>query len=341
MIVAMMLKEPALYTVVRKTLPALKASAYRDFFEIINNLGLYEPNNHNKSELIYRLGGSEIEFISVDQSDKIKGRKRKYLFINEANELTYNDFIQLSLRTTGRIWLDLNPSHDQFHWIETKLKTRDDIEVIHSTYKDNPFLDKETIKEIERLKEADKNLWLIYGLGEMGRLENQIYTHWQLCDNFDDVDIYGLDFGFNHPTALVGVKFKENSVYSKEIIYESRMINAELIDKMNLLGISKTKPIYADGEDPQRIKEIQLAGYNIIGVKKEGGSVKKGIDDIKTSPLFISRESVNGQKEIRGYQWIMKNEHPTDEPVKFNDHYLDALRYAVYSHKHKKFIGFV
>ncbi len=340
--VAMMLKEQGLYTIVRKTLPALKASAYRDYFEILNNADLYNQKNHNKSELIYTLGNSEIEFISVDQPSKIKGRKRNHLFINEANELSYEDFIQLSLRTTGRIYLDLNPSHDQFHWIETKLKTRKDITIIHSTYKDNPFLDQTTINEIEQLKDADHNLWLIYGLGEMGILENLVYTHWQLCDKLPEGEkIYGLDFGFNHPTALMEVVLKDDCIYTNELIYESRLTNADFISKMNSLGVDKRIPIYADSEDPQRIAEIKQAGFNIIGAEKEAGSVKKGIDDIKSKPFYITKDSPNTHKEIRGYKWVEKNGDPTDEPVKFKDDALDAIRMAIYTHTHnRKYVGF-
>jgi phage terminase large subunit len=145
-------------TVARKTLPALKATAYRDFLDIIKKAGIYSPLNHNKSDLTYRIGNNEIEFISVDDFKKVKGRKRDYLFCNEANELNNEDFTQLALRTTKQIYLDYNPSHDEFHWIEDKIKTRDDVEIIKSTYKDNPFLPELQIQEIEKLKEYKASL---------------------------------------------------------------------------------------------------------------------------------------------------------------------------------------
>ena len=203
-----------LYTVCRKTLPALKATAYRDFIEVLRNTGIYNEANHNKSELTYKLNGNEIEFISVDQPQKIRGRKRNDLWANEANELSYDDFQQLILRTTGQIYLDLNPS-DYHHWIRDKVETRGDTTVIHSTYKDNPFLEDETIKEIERLKSTDDNYWRIYGLGEYGIPQSLIITHFQLVDklpNRGDV-FYGLDFGYNHPLALVKVELYDDNVY--------------------------------------------------------------------------------------------------------------------------------
>ena len=336
------LQEPGVYSVVRKTLPALKSSAYRDFLEILKNNDLYNPDNHNKSELIYKIGESEIEFFSIDQWDKVKGRKRKDLLINEGNELSYDDFVQLSLRTTGRIYIDLNPSHDNYHWIETKIKTRSDVELTHSTYKDNPFLDQNTINEIERLKDTDQNLWRIYGLGEMGVLENLIYNHWQLVDKLPDGEkVMGLDFGYNDPSAMTEVVFKDDDIYVNEVLYETRLTNRELISKMKSLEISQETIIYADSEDPSRIKEIQEAGFNVYPADKGKGSVKKGIDDIKGRGFYVTKNSANLQKELRAYKWKEKDGEPTEEPVKFNDDLLDSCRYSVHSHLNKSFIGFL
>lgn len=331
-IIIQALQEKGLYSVVRKTLPALKSSAFRDFLEILRNNNLFNPSNLNKSELIYKIGNSEIEFFSVDQYEKIKGRKRDVLFINEANELDYDDFVQLALRTTGRIFLDLNPSHDQHHWIEKKVKTRLDVEVLHSTYKENSFLDKNTINEIERLKDTDQNLWRIYGLGVMGVLENLIYNHWKLVDELPEGEtVYGLDFGYNHPTALTKIVFKDDNIYIQEILYESRLTNKDLAARLETL-VDKNTPIYADSEDPSRIAELQEAGFNVIAADKGKGSVKKGIDDIKARGLYITKDSANLLKELRSYKWQEKNGVPTDEPVKFNDDLCDSARYSVFTH---------
>ncbi|OQB06941.1 MAG: Phage terminase large subunit [Parcubacteria group bacterium ADurb.Bin216] len=344
-LVKMLEEQNKVITVARKTLPALKGSAYRDWLEILNTNKLYNPNNHNKSELIYKIGTNEIEFISVDNFDKVKGRKRDYLFCNEANELSWEDYNQLALRTNKQIYLDLNPSHTLDHWIETKIKTKKDLNIIHSTYKDNPFLPQAIIDEIEDLQNTDQNLWRIYGLGIMGILEDRIYTHFKLCDELPeqyDERVYGLDFGFNHPTSLVEVRMNDNVVYAKEIIYESHLTNAMLIDKMNMLEIPKTDYIYADSEDSNRIEEIRMAGYCIYAVEKGKDSVKAGIDNLKSKQVFITKDSLNAQKELNSYSWKKKPDGTVlDEPIKFKDDFLDSLRYATWSIRNKQSIIFI
>lgn len=344
-LVKMLAESHKVITVARKTLPALKGSAYRDWLEILNTNNLYNPANHNKSELIYTIGTNEIEFISVDNFDKVKGRKRDYLFCNEANELTWDDYKQLAIRTNRQIYLDLNPSHSPDHWIETKIRTRKDITIIHSTYKDNPFLPQPIIDEIEDLQNTDQNLWRIYGLGIMGLAEDRIYTHFKLCDDLPeeyDERVYGLDFGFNHPTSLTEVRVKDGVIYAKEIIYESHLTNAMLIDKMNALDISKTDYIYGDSEDPNRIEEIRIAGYCIYAVEKGADSVKSGIDNLKSKQVFITKDSLNALKELNTYSWKKKPDGTIlDEPVKFKDDFVDSLRYATWSIRNKQSIIFI
>lgn len=339
--IILMLQGEGLLTIARKTLPALKGSAMRDFFEIMNNIGIYEEKQHNKTELTYGAGNQEVEFLSVDQPQKIRGRKRRKLWMNEANEFTYEDFQQLNIRTTEKIFLDYNPS-DEFHWIYDQIVPRKDSVFIQSTYLDNPFLEVELRKEIERLKDVDPNYWRIYGLGEKGVSETTIYTHWQYCDSLPDSEnIMGLDFGFNHPTALTNVVIKDDNIYTHEKIYESGLTNQELIKKMDDLKISKQTYIYADSEDPSRIMEIRRAGYNIREAKKGKDSVKAGIDMIKAKKFYITKESTNGIKELKSYKWKTKDDKILDDPIKLNDDFLDSVRYSVFTHlgrpKHRIF----
>ena len=204
------------YTIVRKSLPSLKMTAYRDFFEILNNLGLYSESDHNKSDYTYNLNGNLFEFISLDQPQKKRGARRDYLFCNEANELTWEDFFQLLVRTTGKIWLDYNPS-DSFHWIYDRLLTRDDVTYIQSTYKDNPFLDQTIVDEIERLRGTDEDYWRIYGLGERGMSRATIFQFQIAEEAKGQVVAYGLDFGFtNDPTALIKVYKDGDNLYLEE-----------------------------------------------------------------------------------------------------------------------------
>jgi phage terminase large subunit len=324
------------FTIVRKTLPSLKATAMKDFFEVLNNYGIYNDAHHNKSSNTYTLHGNEIEFISVDDYSKVKGRKRKYLFMNEANEFSYNDFVQLSMRTTGTIFMDYNPSHDESHWIEEKVKTRNDVDVFRSTYKDNPFLNQETINEIERLKDTDPNLWRIYGLGIMGIASARIYNHFELCDELPESGetIYGLDFGFNHPTALVEIREYDDAYYIDELVYASGMTNNDLIEKMRDLEVKRGKYLFCDSAEPNRIEEIRRAGFNAFLSDKD---VRKGIDTVKSKKIYITKRSTNLLKEYRGYSWKTTVDGAIlDEPVRLNDDALCALRYGIHTYIAKR-----
>lgn len=323
-------KQNILLTVARKTLPALKATAMRDFFEIMKSEGIYKEERHNKSDNTYTYGTNEIEFISVDQPQKVRGRKRHYLWLNEANEFSYEDFRQLNLRTEKQIWLDFNPS-DEYHWIYDHILTRPDATLIKSTYKDNPFLDKQIVKEIELLKGLDQNYWRIYGLGERGISEAKVYSHWQYIESLPtspDETIYGLDFGFNNQTALIRIDLKDQCYFWDELIYESHLTNTDLIDRMRTLNLGN-KEIYCDSAEPQRIEELKRAGFNAKPADKD---VNKGIDHIKSHKWYITKRSVNTLKEVKSYSWKTKDDKILDEPIKQNDHAMDAGRYAVHTH---------
>ena len=315
-------------TIVRKTLPALKGTAYRDVLNILKELELYAEENHNKSELSYLLNGNLIEFISVDQPQKIRGRKRDYLWLNEANEFTYEDWTQLILRTTEQIYLDYNPS-DPYSWIYEKVLTRDDCTFIKSTYLANPFLDDDTIAEIERLKDLDPDYWRVYGLGEIGTVQTMIFRNFDLVDDVQGRLIgYGLDFGFtNSPTALVEVRQLDDNLYIKEPLYEKRLTNTDLANKLKEFGIDRQTEIVGDSAEPKSIEEIYRQGFNIKPAKK-GAGIHLGIDIMRRYKLHITKDSLNAIKEFRGYKWATdKNGDVLNNPVKVNDHLIDATRY--------------
>jgi phage terminase large subunit len=316
------------FTIVRKTLPALKGTAYRDVLNILKDMELYSEENHNKSELSYLLNGNLIEFISVDQPQKIRGRKRNYLWLNEANELTYEDWTQLILRTTEQIYLDYNPS-DPYSWIYEKVQTRDDCTFIKSTYKANPFLDEDTIAEIERLKDIDPDYWRVYGLGEIGSIQTMIFRNFNLVDDVQGKLIgYGLDFGFtNSPTALVEVRQLDDNLYIKELLYEKRLTNTDLANKLKEFGISRQSEIIGDSAEPKSIEEIYRQGFNIKPAKK-GAGIHLGLDIMRRYKIHITKDSLNAIKEFRGYKWSTdKNGDVLNTPVKVNDHLIDATRY--------------
>mgnify|MGYP003144846471 FL=1 len=316
------------FTICRKTLPALKGTAYRDVLNILKELELYDEANHNKSELSYQLNGNILEFISVDQPQKIRGRKRNYLWLNEANEFDFESWTQLTLRTTEKIYLDYNPS-DPYSWIYEKVHTRDDCTFLQSTYQANPFLDDDTIAEIERLKDIDPDYWRVYGLGEIGTVQTMIFRNFNLVDDVQGRLIgYGLDFGFtNSPTALVEVRQLDDNLYIKELLYEKRLTNTDLANKMKALGIDRQTEIVGDSAEPKSIEEIYRQGFNIKPAKK-GAGIHLGIDIMRRYKLHITKDSLNAIKEFRGYKWATdKNGDVLNTPVKVNDHLVDACRY--------------
>ena len=316
------------FTICRKTLPALKGTAYRDVISILKELELYNEANHNKSELSYTLNGNLLEFISVDQSQKIRGRKRNYLWLNEANEFAYEDWQQLILRTTEQIYLDYNPS-DPYSWIYDKVITRDDCTFFKSTYLANPFLDEDTIAEIERLKELDPDYWQVYGLGEIGSVQTMIFRNFNLVDEVQGRLIgYGLDFGFtNSPSALVAVYQSDDNLYIKEMLYEKRLTNTDLANKLREFRIDRQSEIIGDSAEPKTIEEIYRQGFNIKPAKK-GAGIHLGIDIMRRYKLHITKDSLNAIKEFRSYKWATdKNGDVLNTPVKINDHLIDATRY--------------
>lgn len=331
-------------TIARNTLPALRGSAMRDFFEILLRLNLYNAKHHNKSANEYILGNNLFEFISVDQHERVKGRKRDILFLNEANENTLESFRQLSLRTRRKIILDYNPS-EPTSWIYDDVETRDDCELHVTTYKDNPFLEQSIIEEIELLKDADEDYWKVYGLGEIGSGATRIFTHWK---TYKDIVMYsgkggvkvnyGLDFGYNNPTALLECKLYDNAFYWRELLYKTKLTTFDLIKELKKLpelwdshfdeaiaGVT----IIADSAEPKAIEEISRAGFNIEPASKGQGSVKDTINYIKSKPLYIHESSANLLREIKRYSWKKdKNGNILDEVVAFDNHLIDGGRYA-------------
>ena len=332
--------------IVRKTLPALRITAYRLVLDILQSFGL--KFYLNKSELVARFNNNEILFKGLDDPEKIKSYEANYVWVEEATEISKEDFLQLNLRMRranragiNQMFLTFNPI-DQYHWLITDVVqgNRDDAAIHHSTYRDNiRFLSPEYIAELEGLIHQDQNYYRIYALGEPGVLENVIYRNYEIVNSWPSCgDVYyGLDFGFNNPTALVEVVEHDSIIYIRELIYRSGMTNADVIQALNESIPKKTLPIYADAAEPARIQEIRNAGYNIHPADK---SVLDGIDAVKRRRLFIHSDSQNLIGEIRGYSYRTdKTGRVLEDPVKFRDHCMDALRYAIHSHSRDQNLG--
>lgn len=313
-------------------MPALKGSALRDFIEILEGANLFNPDNLNKTELTYKLINTTFEFISIDQPQKIRGRKRDILFINEANELDFESWVQLVMRTKGKIIIDYNPSMPPDHWIFTQVIDRDDSDFFQSTYKDNPFLEQSIIDEIERLRSIDDNYWKVYGLGERGDIKGQVFTNWQQTELIPDAgQWYGLDFGYtNDPAALIEVRLSDGELFVKELIYQTGLNNRELSDKIKALGIDYRSAIYADSAEPKSIDELCGFGLNVIPAEKGRDSIMNGINVLKQYKINVDKGSLNLIKELNNYKFEEnKNGQVLNKPVDAFNHLLDALRYAV------------
>lgn len=337
MIIVYCLTHPkTIVSVVRKSFPSLRASVLRDFVEVMKDLDIYKLSEHHKTENIYNFSnGSAIEFFAVDDEQKLRGRKRTILWANEANELNFDEFNQLNMRTTDKLIFDFNPS-DNDHWLY-QLIERDDTKLIKSTYKDNPFLAQDIINEIENLISVDENYYKIYALGEKPIPTTRIYTHFGSYDRLPDGNfdyVYGLDFGYNHPSALIKAVQVDNDFYIDEVIYKQFLTSGDLIQLFNQYGVDKNKYIYADYSRPEIIQDLRRHGYN---VKEANKDVKAGILSVKSHKVLINKSANNIWKEYKMYSWKTKGEQILDEPIKLYDDAMDAIRYAIHTSEKRKF----
>ena len=319
-------------TIARKTFPAVRSSVMRDFFDILKQHELYNEDLHNKSNSEYVLNGNLVEFVSLDQPQKIRGRKRDLAFLNEANELTFEDWQQIVFRTNGRIILDYNPS-DSFHWIYDRVIPREDADFYQTTYRDNPFLDATIVEEIERLKQTDEHYWRVYGLGERGTNRAQVFqftTYQQLPPQAKFLS-YGLDFGFtNDPSALVACYQWGDNLYFQEVLYSTNLTNQDLSQKFAKFDIGRYDEIFADSSEPKSIEELHRMGFNIKPTAKGADSVNAGIDMLKRYKLHVNGSNL--VKEMENYKWLEdKNGNLLNKPEDKYNHAIDALRYGVWN----------
>ena len=325
-------------SIVSESIPHLRRGALKDFIKIMDWLGMYREEQFNRSTLRYDfVNGSYIEFFSADQADKLRGARRDVLFVNECNNITFESYHQLAIRTRRFIYLDYNPTSE--FWVHKELLSDNDAEMIILTYKDNEALDKDLVKEIEKAKEKAKessywaNWWKVYGLGEVGIVDGVIFENWEIVKQIPqsaELLGYGLDFGFtNDPTALISVYRFNSELYVKELIYKTRLTNNDIVQRMIELGVDKYKDIIADSAEPKSIEDIYRGGFrNIYGAKKGADSIRNSIDKLQRYKINITESSTNLIKEFRGYVWTKdKNGNQTGEPIGINDHGIAALRY--------------
>lgn len=326
-----------LISIVSETMPHLRKGAMRDFENIMKEHGYWSENNWNATNSIYTFEtDTKIEFFSADNKDKVRGPRRDVLFINEANNINYETFTQLEIRTRKIIWLDWNPVSEFWFYAgemdgEPAVKDRDDCDFLILTYKDNEGLEESIIRTIEK-RRANKNWWKVYGEGLLGESEGRIYTGWNV--ELDSVPHearlfrYGQDFGYsNDPTAIVAIYRWNGSVIFDEICYIKGLSNKDIADIYTNIP---RKLVKADSSEPKSIDEIKTYGIQIMGAIKGAGSISQGIQYMQDQQVFVTKHSTNIIKEYRNYLWITDdNGKITNEPQDFLNHAMDAIRYGL------------
>lgn len=341
-LVRILTEQPHRFLVVRKVARTLRFSVFSLFQDIIAQWNLTPLFKVNKSDMtITCMNGNQILFAGLDDVEKLKSIANiTGIWVEEASELEQKDFQQLDLRLRGptkhykQIILTFNPI-SALHWLKKVFFDfkKDNATIVKSTYKDNKFIDPEYVKVLEDLKNQDETYYKIYALGEWGVLGNLVFANYviediPLNDESYNAIYYGLDFGYNDPSALIKIGWKDSEIYVLDEIYERHLTNTELI-KLCENRVDKKHLIIADSAEPDRIKEFKKAGFRIQGCTKGKDSVKFGIDWLKRRKIHIHPSCVNTIKEIQTYKYKEdKDGNVLDEPVDFNDHAMAALRYG-------------
>lgn len=326
-------------SVVRKYSTTLKNTAMRDFECVIDDMGIRSVININKTDKTYTFWNRVVEFFWADNEQKLRWGTRDILYCNEANELSYeNEFFQLMIRTKKKIFIDFNPDSDDI-WINTELEQKRskevwDVDVIVSTYKDNPFLPTEQVQEIERLESTNEKKWRVYWLWEYGKLEWLIFSRWSVCKSIPDycqLIWYWLDFWYaNDPTALIAIYKWDNAIFLDEIIYEKWLTNQDIDAMVTSIWIDKSDLFVADCAEPKSIEELYRRNRNIVPCVKWKDSIQFGIDLMLQFEFRITAESESTIREFKNYcREIDKNGIRTNKPESWYDHAIDAIRYLI------------
>jgi len=319
-------------SVVAESIPHLRRGALKDFLTIMKTTNRYFDERFNKSLLRYEFGnGSYIEFFSADDSSKLRGARRDILYINECNNIEFESYNELAIRTKREVFLDFNPANE--FWVHTELKDEPDTDFLILTYQDNEALDKRIVREIEknRLKATTStywaNWWRVYGEGLVGMLEGVVFSNWQQIDIVPPEARllgYGLDFGYsNDPTSIIEVYNYNGQRILNEVCYQTGLINSDIANKLQ-----KNVIAYADSSEPKSIEEIRRTGQQIKGVTKGADSINFGIQIMLSQKYLVTKQSTNLIKELRAYCWDKDKTGKTlNKPQGKNDHAIDAVRY--------------
>lgn len=327
--------QKVLISIVSESMPHLRKGAMRDMERILDNAKLVEDKHYQRNRTENTLtfpNGGMVEFFSVDSYTKVHGAQRDYLFINECNNIEWEIYRQLAIRTSKVVFLDWNP-RSAFWWDE-RLEGRGDSILIKSTYLDNPFLSASQIAEIESNK-GDENWWRVYGLGENGSVEGLVYSRYRIVQSMPTTGkmrFYCIDFGFtNDPTAILRVTLQGGELWIEELAYQVGMLNKDIADVLVNSGATRLDNIVADSAEPKSIAEINaIGGLNIKATTKGQGSIVAGIGAVQAYQLNVMSDALGLIEELRNYSWKKDiNGNYLNIPVDKYNHALDALRYGV------------
>jgi phage terminase large subunit len=319
-------------SIVAESIPHLRRGALKDFLNIMKWTNRFFDDRFNKSLLRYEFAnGSYIEFFSADDSSKLRGARRDILYINECNNVTFESYNELSIRTKQEIYLDFNPANE--FWVHTELKDESDSDFLILTYQDNEALDERIVKEIEKNRDKAKtssywdNWWRVYGEGLIGMLEGVVFSNWKIIDKIpEDARLLGvgLDFGFTvDETAIIEVYNYNGQRILNEICYQTGLVNTEIAKKLQ-----KNVIVYADSSEPKSIEEIRRTGQLIKGVTKGNDSINFGIQIMQSQDYLVTSKSTNLIKELRSYCWDKdKTGKQLNKPTGSMNHAVDAVRY--------------
>lgn len=326
-------KPKQVITIVGQDIPNLKAGALRDALNIYSSSPVLQAKikSYNKSDRIFEfLNGSIIEFKSYDNGQDAKSGKRDYLFINEANGLTWDVYTELALRTKKRIFIDYNPNTG--FWVHEHLIGKPGVQLIVSDHRHNPFLGQEVRDKIEALKTVDIELWKVYARGLTGKINGLIFDNWYICESIPaDARLIalGLDFGFtNDETGCIEVYQQNGELWVNELLYKTGLTNTDISSKLKEAGVGFNCEIIADSAEPKSIEELKRLGWRVTAAKKGADSVKNSIDILKRYKINITRNSTNLCNELNRYKWRVDVTGKTiNEPVDSWNHLIDPLRY--------------
>lgn len=325
------------FDVIAESVPHLDDGAIKDFTAIMTDRGYWRDALWNKTMRTYTFEtGTVLKFKSVDKLGKAHGPRRHGLFLNEANNIPYEIYDQLEVRTSEVVWLDWNPSTE--FWYYTEVKDRVDHDFITLTYLDAlEALPKEIVESIESKKDR-KNWWQVYGLGQLGEAEGKIYRDWRIIDEIPHearLERRGLDFGYSvDPTVLIDVYYLNGGFILDERLYQKGLSNRSIADFILNLDGPQTL-VVADSAEPKSIDELKEYGVNVIGATKGQGSVFQGIQFVQDQRISVTKRSLKTIKAYRNYLFrkdkVGKVMNEPDDAVHEWSNPMDAIRYALSS----------